>query len=297
MRVGTPQHRELFCRTFIETHRSYEPQDLPWPELDEVSLRRLRAFPFWSYACSIEARAGRMVSAFARTLEDPLIRETITLQSVEEERHGRLMLHVVERYGIDAPPLAIADPPPRPDDFRVFGFGECTDSFIGFGAIALARGRGIFPESLLSIFDEVMFEEARHIVFFINWWRYEEARAGRDKPFARTLESLRYQLRAALGTATGATEIPPMPTHLDDPELDAIVKSLSPADFLQTALAENRRMMARLDPRLPKPRVMPVLATLLLAGIRMLPPRAPTVPGAASRNGSVPPAQRPRSVA
>src|ERR1700733_4549924 len=210
MRVGTPQHRELFCRTFIDTFVDFEPAALPWPDLHGVELARLRAFPFWRYARSIEQRAGRMVTAYAQTIEDPLIRETISLQAVEETRHGRLMEHAIERYGIDAPPLDIADAPMSPEEFRVFGFGECTDSFIGFGAIALAREKKILPESLLSIFDGVMFEETRHVVFFINWWRYELARAGRDNFFTRTLTALGYHGRAALGTITGATDLPPM---------------------------------------------------------------------------------------
>ncbi|HEX3465211.1 MAG TPA: hypothetical protein VHS78_14280 [Candidatus Elarobacter sp.] len=273
MRVGTLEHRDLFCRTFIETHVAFEPEKLPWPELDETHLRRLRAFPFWSYACSIEQRAGRMVTAFAQTLDDPLIREAVAVQGVEETRHGRLMSHVLERYGIDAPPLSLSDAPLRNDDFCIFGFGECTDSFIGFGAFALAREKQIFPSSLLAIFDDVLFEEARHIAFFVNWWRYEEARAGRDKPFVRTFNSVRYQVRAAMGTASGATEMPGLPTKLDDPELDAVVKSITPVMFLEAALAENRRMMEKIDRRLLRPTVMPVLATALLLGIRMLPPR------------------------
>lgn len=287
MRVGTAEHRDLFCRTFVETHVAFEPEELSWPRLDEVSLRRLRAFPFWSYARSIEQRAGRMVSAFARTLDDPVIREAVAVQGVEETRHGRLMSHVVERYGIEAPLIPIGDPPARKDDFCIFGFGECTDSFIGFGAFALAREKKLFPAALLDIFENVLFEEARHIAFFVNWWRYEEARAGRDKPILRTFESVRYHVRAALGTASGATDIPPIPTQLDDPELDAIVKSITPAMFLEAALAENRRVMAKLDRRLLKPAVMPALATALLLGIRMLPPRKDRVPSA---NGAVYPA-------
>ncbi|HTD34750.1 MAG TPA: hypothetical protein VK665_13860 [Candidatus Elarobacter sp.] len=290
MRVGTPEHRDLFCRTFVETHVPFEPENLPWPELGEVHLRRLRAFPFWSYARSIEQRAGRMVSAFAQTLDDPLIRQAVGVQGVEETRHGRLMSHVVERYGIDAPVIPIGDPPARKDDFCVFGFGECTDSFVGFGAFALAREKRLFPSDFLSIFENVLFEEARHITFFVNWWRYEEARAGRDKPFLRTFDSVRYHVRAAMGTASGATEMPAIPTRLDDPELDAIVKSITPMMFLEAALAENRRMMEKIDRRLLRPTVMPVLATALLLGIRMLPPRrdvavaeAAPLPAAAER--------------
>lgn len=276
MRVGTPQHRELFCRTFIETHVSFEPSELPWPQLEGVDLARLRAFPFWRYARSIEQRAGRMVTAFAKTIDDPLIRAAVALQGQEETRHGRLMEHAIARYGIDAPPLTIADAPVSPEEFAIFGFGECTDSFVGFGAIAMARMKKILPDALLDVFDGVMYEEARHIVFFMNWWRYEEARAGRDNYVANTIKALGYHLRAAMGTITGATDLPPMP-ELDDPDLSAIVAGITPASFLETALAENRRLLARLDPELLKPQVMPAIATALLIGIRMLPPRK-TVP-------------------
>jgi hypothetical protein len=275
MQVGTPQHRELFCRTFIETHVTFEPEELPWPRLEGVDLARLRAFPFWRYARSIEQRAGRMVTAFAKTIDDPMIRSAVALQGDEETRHGRLMSHAIERYGIDAPPLTIADAPISPEEFAIFGFGECTDSFVGFGAIALARQMKILPDALLDVFDGVMFEEARHIVFFMNWWRYEEVRAGRSSTVGQAFKALGYHARAAMGTITGATDLPPMPA-LDDPELAAIVAGVTPALFLQTALAENRRMMAKLDARLLKPQVMPAIATALLIGIRMLPPRVVT---------------------
>ena len=272
MRAGTPEHRELFCRTFIDTHVTFEPEALPWPRLEGVDLARLQAFPFWRYARSIEQRAGRMVTAFAATVDDPLIREAVALQGVEETRHGRLMAHAIERYGIDAPPLTIADAPASPEEFSVFGFGECTDSFVGFGAIALAREKKILPSALLEVFDGVMYEEARHIVFFINWWRYEEARAGRGAFAQCALKALKYHVRAAMGTVTGATDLPPMP-KLDDPELSAIVAGVTPLMFIEAALAENRRMMAKLDRRLIKPSILPTVATALLLAIRMLPPR------------------------
>ncbi|MDB5042336.1 MAG: hypothetical protein JWN27_3062 [Candidatus Eremiobacteraeota bacterium] len=270
MKPGTAAHRELFCRTFIDTHDPYEPERLPWPVLDGLHLERLRSFPLWSYARSIEQRAGRMVTTFAQTLDDPLIREAVALQGVEETRHGRLMSHVLERYGIDAPALPAADPPVRREDFLVFGFGECTDSFVGFGAFALARQKQLFPESLLSIFDNVLWEEARHIAFFINWWHYEEARAGRDGLLQRAYGSVKYHLRAIVGTAQGDAGNP-LP-NIESAQIKAIVDGITPVMFLETALAENRRHMARLDPRLIKPRLMPALATAALIGLRMLPP-------------------------
>jgi hypothetical protein len=276
MKVGTPQHRELFCRTFIETHVPFEPENLPWPQLDGMLLERLRAFPFWSYARSIEQRAGRMVTAFAHTIEDPLIREAVALQGLEETRHGRLMSHVLERYEIDVPEVPIADPRAIREDFLIFGFGECTDSFVGFGAFSIARKKQLFPEPLMRIFENVLWEEARHIAFFINWWRYEEAKAGRDGLFRRTLEAIAYHAKAVLGTAQGATEVP-LPALEGNNLFGSVIADVTPAMFLEAALAENRRMMARLHPRLIKPSLAPRLATALLLAIRMLPPRKAAV--------------------
>jgi hypothetical protein len=279
MRPGTPAHRDLFCRTFIDTHVAFEPEALPWPDLGPPYLERLRNFPLWGYARGIEQRAGRMVTAFANTLEDPLIREAVAVQGVEETRHGRLMTHVMERYEIDVPSVPMSDPPARREDFLIFGFGECTDSFVGFGAFALARQKQIFPESLMSIFENVLWEEARHIAFFINWWRYEEARAGRDGIVQRSLESLKYHVRALIGTAQGAADGPKLP-ELDGAQIKGMLEGLTPAMMLEAALAENARHMARLDPRLIKPQLMPALATFLLIGLRMLPPLSHSAPAA-----------------
>ena len=52
-----------------------------------------------------------------------------------------------------------------------------------------------------------------------------------------------------------------------------ILEGVSPKMFLEFALAENQKMMDRIDPRLLRPRIVPTLATAALLGLRMLPPR------------------------
>jgi hypothetical protein len=75
---------------------------------------------------------------------------------------------------------------------------------------------------------------------------------------------------------------------------NSIIADLSPKSFLEAALAENRRYMSRLDPRLVKPGLLPSVATVLLLGLRALPPPKGTAgtngalaaaAGAASANG------------
>jgi len=90
-RVGSIAHRDLFCRTFVETHLPFEPESLPWPRLEPRYVELLRAFPFWSFARSMEQEADRMIAAFSMTLADPTIREAVELQGYEEGRHGRLL--------------------------------------------------------------------------------------------------------------------------------------------------------------------------------------------------------------
>ncbi|MBV8151617.1 MAG: ferritin-like domain-containing protein [Candidatus Eremiobacteraeota bacterium] len=276
MKIGSPEHRELFCRAFVETHRPFEPEQLPWPQLEGIALARLRAFPLWGYARSVEERAGRMVTAFANTVDDPVIRDAIALQGYEETRHGRLIDHAIQRYGVVAPPLSIEDAPADLESWMIFGFGECSDSILGFGALAIARQKKFFPQPLMEIFEHLLWEEARHIVFFINWWRYQRALRGNDGFLARTASALSYHYKAMAGAADrvsagGDVRLPSFSRDALDPAL----RDVTPMQLLESALAENRKLMARFDPRLVRPAIVPFAAALLLAGLRALPPRAP----------------------
>ncbi|HYZ16198.1 MAG TPA: hypothetical protein VE591_07335, partial [Candidatus Acidoferrum sp.] len=123
IRVGSPEHKELFCRAFIESHLPYEPETLPWPDLDDVSLARLRTIPIWSMALQVELNAGDMVAGFAKTLDDPLIRAAVALQGAEESRHYRMVRTLLNRYGLTAK----TDPPSLPYTeaaFVHFGYQE-----------------------------------------------------------------------------------------------------------------------------------------------------------------------------
>ncbi len=64
IKVGSEAHKELFCRQFLETHEHYDPATLPWPELDDAQLGRLRSVPFWQEVYHTERRAGAIVAAF-----------------------------------------------------------------------------------------------------------------------------------------------------------------------------------------------------------------------------------------
>jgi hypothetical protein len=170
MKIGSEAHKAMFCRQFIESYTEFEPAKLPWPELDAAALERLRGVPFWQEVRHTERRAGAIVAAFTETISDPLVREAVALQGREEARHATLLAVMIERYGIDAPEQPLE--PLNPDietGFIDFGFGECLDSFLGFGAFKFARQSGFLPEAMFEIFDVLMFEETRHIVFFINF--------------------------------------------------------------------------------------------------------------------------------
>jgi hypothetical protein len=168
--IGSNEHKELFCRSFMESHRAYDPKDWPWPELDDVSLARLRAIPIWTMALEVEIGAGDMLAGFAKTENDPLVREALELQGYEEERHGRILKCMIDRYGIRVTPEVPKMEPTR-HGFVDFGYNECVDSFAGFGIFRLARDARILPDALTSLFSRLLVEEARHIVFFVELGR------------------------------------------------------------------------------------------------------------------------------
>ena len=131
IKAGSEAHKELFCRQFIDTHEQFEPENLPWPDLDQESLARLRVVPFWQEVYHTERRAGAIVDAFTPHVIDPLVREAVALQGVEESRHAQLIRVMIDRYGLEATEQLLEKfPADLETAFIDFGFGECLDAFL-----------------------------------------------------------------------------------------------------------------------------------------------------------------------
>src|SRR5213080_3044032 len=172
LNIGSTEHKALFCREFVDTFHAYEVRDLRWPELSDGDLQRLRALPFWAEAVSSERTAGARVHAMAEVERDPLLREAIAMQAYEESRHAALLESMLAHFGIPIPGGEGVRPRDAEWGFLRMGYGECFDSFFAFGLFHVAAESGIFPAPLVGIFDGVMQEEARHILFFANWVPY-----------------------------------------------------------------------------------------------------------------------------
>ena len=37
MKIGSQEHRDAFCSHFMRTYTEFDPDTLPWPELDEAA--------------------------------------------------------------------------------------------------------------------------------------------------------------------------------------------------------------------------------------------------------------------
>jgi hypothetical protein len=279
MRIGSEAHKERFCRQFIETHRQFDPETLPWPELDDAALGRMRAVPFWQEVLHTERRAGAIVRAFAATIADPLVREAVDLEGIEEERHAGLLSVMIRRYGLPAEEQEIE--PIGPDlhtAFADFGYGECIDSFLGFGVFKIARQSEFLPEGLFEVFDTLMLEETRHIVFFVNWMAWQEAAKGRGARAWRALVSARYYgraIRRLVGTIRrGQKENDGK--DFSATQANVFLEGFTFRRFVEECYAENARRMADFHTDLLRPRFLPSLAGAALSGLRLLPARRMT---------------------
>jgi len=271
MRVGTEEHKVLFCNEYLKSFEAFEPEDLPWPELDERSLARLRAIPIWTMALEVEISAGKMLYGFARTEPDPLVRKALELQAYEEERHGRLISYMIQRYNLTAAPKN-GDESPTRDAFVNFGYTECVDSFAGFGIFKMACDARILPESLTSIFTHVLTEEARHIVFFVNWIAWDRCRRGYGSPLVSWLPALLGYASAIVRRVQAGSDLAPgAPADGSNLNLFSdVMDGLTPAKFLLTCIRENDRYMRDMDPRLLRPRVIPAVARFAVAVIEFI---------------------------
>jgi len=205
------------------------------------------------------------------------VREAVVLQGFEEARHANLLRLMVRRYG-----LATEERPLEElglDLYRAFadfGYGECIDSFLGFGVFKIARQSKFLPEALFEIFDRLMLEETRHIVFFINWMAWQETARGRGARIWRALVSARYYGRA-IGRLIGTIRRGQKENDGKDfsaTQASVFLEGFTFRRFVEECYAENARRMADFNTDLLRPRFLPSLAGAALSGLRLLPIRA-----------------------
>jgi hypothetical protein len=265
IRRGSEAHKNLFCRTLLDTFNPYKPAVIDWPALDEEARNRLVSLPIWDIAVQTEGRARTNVATYAATASDPLLRKAIELNAFEEGRHKLVLSNLVAAYGITLapePPYAVKGDPEWA--FMVTGYSECIDSFFAFGLFESAKRSGFFPEALVDTFEPVIHEEARHILFFVNWAAWHR----RTMPFWRrlwfelkVLAVWLFLIWERIGIARdmgGGVQ----DNNFTVTGAKSVGNDINVATLIDICLAENDRRMSAYDKRLLRPAVVPALARL-----------------------------------
>ena len=274
IRRGSDAHRTLFCRTLLDTFNPYKPAVIDWPSLDAETRERLVRLPIWDIAVQTEGRARLNVASYAALVSDPLLRRAVELNASEEGRHKHVLSNLVTAYGIAlAPEPEYVVQRDREWAFMVTGYSECIDSFFAFGLFESAKRSGFFPEELVDTFEPVIQEEARHILFFVNWaaWHRRNMPLWRRPLFElKVLAVWAFLIWERIGiardvgngvqdnnfTVTGAQQV--------GADIDV-------GELIEICLAENTRRMSRYDSRLLRPFIVPALARLARRFLRAKP--------------------------
>ena len=265
IRLGSEAHKTLFCRTLLDTFNPYKPAVIDWPSLDTETRNRLVELPIWDIAVQTEGRARLNVAAYAAITLDPLLRAAIELNAFEEGRHKHVLSNLVAAYGIALAPepeyVVRGDPEWA---FMVTGYSECIDSFFAFGLFETAKRSGFFPPELVETFEPVIHEEARHILFFVNWAAWHR----RTMPFwRRPLFELKVlavwlfliweRIGIARDVGSGVQD-----NNFTLTGAKAVGDDIDVAELIEICLAENERRMGAYDRRLLRPFAVPALAKL-----------------------------------
>jgi hypothetical protein len=265
IRLGSDAHKTLFCRTLLDTFNPYKPAVIDWPRLDSEARDRLVSLPIWDIAVQTEGRARLNVASYAAVTADPLLRKAIELNAFEEGRHKHVLSNLVAAYGIPLAPepeYAVQGDPEWA--FMVTGYSECIDSFFAFGLFETAKRSGFFPAELVDTFEPVIQEEARHILFFVNWAAWHR----RTMPFWRrpffelkVLAVWAYLIWERIGIARnvggGAED-----NNFTVTGAKSLGDDIDVAELISICLAENKRRMSLYDRRLLRPFAVPALAGL-----------------------------------
>ncbi len=272
LKPGSPEHKRAVADMFRETFNPYRPSVINWPKLDPVTLKRVTSLPIWDIAVQTEGKARLRMAAYANLVTDPDMKDAISRNAWEENRHKEVLSKLVEAYGIKMAP----EPPyiePRDVEwaYLVTGFSECVDSFFAFGLFKVAQTSHFFPAELIETFEPVMQEECRHILLFANWlaW-YRAVMPLWKRPWfeLKVIAVLIFLVYERIGLAKTVDD--EGNEHTQDNNFtvtgtkEMSSQDITLADFLEICLTENDRRFSGYDPRLLRPKLAPGLARTAL---------------------------------
>jgi len=266
IRPGSEAHKNLFCRTLLDTFDPYKPQVIDWPPLDAETREHLIRLPIWDIAVQTEGRARLNVAAYGAMVSDPLLKRAIELNAFEEGRHKHVLSNLVAAYGIELAPepeYAVRGDPEWA--FMVTGYSEAIDSFFAFGLFETAKRSGFFPAALVDTFEPVIQEEARHILFFRNWvaWHRRTMPWWRRPYFELKVFAVwLFLIWERIDIARDVSGAAPQDNNFTVTGAKEIGNDINVAELLELCLSENDRRMSRYDPRLLRPSTVPALARL-----------------------------------
>ena len=267
LRLGSEEHKRLFCRTLLDTFDPYRPAIIDWPKLEPDARDRLVNLPIWDIAVQTEGKAGLRVRTYAGFINDALLKKAVVLNAYEESRHKVVLANMVEAYGIKLEPEPEYQVPRDAEwAFMVTGFSECIDSFFAFGLFQTAKRTGLFPPELVDTFEPVIQEEGRHILFFVNWVAWHR----RNMPLWRRPW---FELKVAAVWLFLAWERMGIARDLDKPNAaqdnnftvtgaEQLGADINLPDLMDLCLAENDRRLSGYDPRLLRPTFVPMMVRL-----------------------------------
>ena len=266
VRLGSEEHKILFCRTLLDTFNPYKPAVIDWPKLDSETRDRLLSLPIWDIAVQTEGKARLNVASYAQVTRDPLLRKAIELNAFEEGRHKHVLSNLVAAYGIELAPEPEYVVRGSPEwAFMVTGYSECIDSFFAFGLFESAKRSGFFPEELVDTFEPVIQEEARHILFFVNWAAWHR----RTMPFWRrpffelkVLAVWLFLIWERIGIARSVESGAQQDHNFTVTGAKSVGEDIDVAELIDLCLAENEQRMSLYDGRLLRPFAVPALARL-----------------------------------
>ena len=142
---------------------------------------------------------------------------------------------------------------------------------MGFGLFKIAWQSEFLPREIMQIFSMLMYEETRHIVFFINWMAYTETRKGWLARTVSPLVTLRYYVRAVHNKICFARRGQQVNDgkSLAALQVSMFLDGFNFRRFLEDCYAENSRRMSVFDPELLRPSFLPQLADVALKALRL----------------------------